>query len=82
LIGNDNVIVKFYVNFSVTAPGIKLAGVSDLQFKVKVTTKIFLINVELGTAERESVGGALKKYEKFFGFPYSSQFAIFVLFCL
>ena len=47
--------------YSVTSPGIKLAGVSDLQFKVKVTTKISLVNVELGTAERESVGAALKK---------------------
>ena len=45
----------------VTSPGSKLVGVSDLQFKVKVTTKIALVNIELGTAERELVGGALKK---------------------
>jgi len=42
--------------------GGSLVGLSTLEFRVKVTAKIALKNVQLGTAEKEQASGTLKKF--------------------
>nr|CAB3265739.1 dolichyl-diphosphooligosaccharide--protein glycosyltransferase subunit 2-like [Phallusia mammillata] len=61
LFWKDKPASGFYdVILTVSSPSKPLVGVSDIEFRVKVTTKIAITNVELGTGEKESSGADLK----------------------
>jgi len=50
----------FYdVSVGVSSAGLKLFGVSDLEYRVKVTTTIAVENVELGTREKDQTDASL-----------------------
>ncbi|XP_078495871.1 dolichyl-diphosphooligosaccharide--protein glycosyltransferase subunit 2-like [Ciona intestinalis] len=46
----------FYdVTLAASSPKVTLVGVSEVEFRVKITTKIALTNLEIGTAEKDQV---------------------------
>ncbi|CAK8696619.1 unnamed protein product [Clavelina lepadiformis] len=50
----------FYdVTLAISSTGTQLFGVSDFEFRVKVTSTITVANLEIGTAEREQTGATL-----------------------
>ena len=48
--------------FRVSSAGMKLFGVSDLEYRVKVTTTIAIEDVELGTREKDQADASLARY--------------------
>lgn len=51
----------YYVSLSIaSSSGASLVGLSSLEFRVKVTAKIVVKNVQLGTADKEQSSGTLK----------------------